>query len=289
MASIRDFKQDNLDSYFELLSVDSPLSRGEEAALADRIQAGDRQALDQLVRANLRFVVSIAHHYERLLELPELIAAGNLGLVIAAERFDPSRGCKFITYAVWWIRQSILQAIAEQSRLIHLPGNKIGMLSEMRKVSKRLNSESASVRSMEELTEELAVELGVPAGDIQSVLAMEKACCSLDEPFFEGEDLSLADVLADAESELPDAAAIRDSDRAKLAIAFNILDEREREILRLYYGLDDAMPMTLEQIGEVFAVTRERVRQIRNQALAKLRRAKRELGLWEVRENLLRS
>lgn len=291
MSLVRDNMVDNLKSYFDHLSVAEPLSREEEGELADRVQAGDQEAMDQLVKANMRFVVHVAVKYERYLDLPELIGAGNLGLVIAAKRFDKKKGCKFITYAVWWIRQSILETITEQSRLIRLPGNKVNMLGEMRKTSRRLGREDGA--DMEELAESLAEEMGLPIDEIMLVIQANKTCCSLDDSFAEGDDRRLMDMLSDGGQGSPDVEAMQNSNREVIHNVISHLSEREQVILQLYFGLDGNQPKTLDAIGKRLNITRERVRQIRDQSLLKLRQlgrksAMRELVVdWQSREDVM--
>ena len=281
MSVVRESMADNLKAYFSRLEKAVPLSREEEAALADRVKAGDQEAVDLLVKANLRFVVHIAAKYEHLLDLPELISAGNVGLVIAAKRFDKKKKCKFITYAVWWVRQSIQSAIATQSRLVRLPENQINKLGAMKKRARQLQAGA----EMEELSEVLAEEMDMPVTDLRLVLQADKACCSLDESPSEWDDRRLMDTIPDTGQELPDAAAMRNSDREAIFRAMDCLNEREQAILRLYFGLDDSHPMTLEAIGAEHKITRERVRQIRDGALTKLRQLWRKPAMQELREH----
>lgn len=269
--------------YFNRLETSKPLPRAEEEALADRVHAGDQQARDRLVEANLRFVVTIARKYEPYLDLSELISAGNIGLVTAAERFDKAKGCKFISYAVWWIRQSILQTIAEQARLIRLPIDKVNMLNALRKKARRLARGDRA--NMEEMVEEMAVELDLPVEEIELVMQADKTCYSLDEYIFEGEDLRLIDMLPDTVQAWPDVEAMRNSDKTALEDVFSCLKEREQIVLRFYFGLNDGQPMTLEAIGTKLNITRERVRQIKAVALLKLSKQGQMPAMRELKED----
>jgi len=258
---------DSVDSYLKDISSSTPLSWEREVELSARIQKGDREARDELVRANLRFVIDVAKHYQhRGLPLPDLISAGNLGLLTAAERFDGTKGYKFISYAVWWIRRSILKTLAEQTHTVRLPVNKVGFLWELSKVSERLRQEGEGEPEAEELSD----ALDVPVQEIWDTLRSARAVRSLDETVDEDEKRSLLDILPDREQESPDAEAVRASDCALLEHVLSSLDERERYVLRLYFGLEGTERMTLEQIGQRMGVTRERARQIKEKALKKL-------------------
>lgn len=249
--------------------------------LAERVRAGDTEARDELVKANLRFVVTIALKYQRWLPLFELISAGNLGLVTAAERFDTTRGNKFITYAVWWVRQSILQTIADQSHLIRLPMNQVGLLREMCRVARRLGQENARADEMEALVGELAEELEVPVERAVDVLRSNDMVCSLHEEFQDRGGDGLLAVLPDVNQEPPDAEAIRNSNRALLDSVLDGLEARERYILRLYFGLDTGVPLNLQ---DLIGVSRERVRQLKVFALGKLKHARRLRILRRLQE-----
>ena len=256
--------------YFHDITGLMPLSREREVELAARIQQGDLQARDELVQANLCFVVDVAKHYQnRGLSLADRISAGNVGLITAAERFDGTKGFKFISYAVWWIRQSILQTIGEQVRTVRLPLNRLNLLQNIAKTSWRLGQG----REREPDVEEVATELGVPVEEVVNTLLSGRAVVSLDKVFaFEEGDLNgLPNALADPRQELPDVQVLRDSAREQLEGALNNLDERESHILRLYFGLDGEEMLTLAQIGAGLGITRERVRQLKKRALSKLR------------------
>ena len=258
----------------------TPLSREREAALAAHIKAGDVQARNALVQANLRYVIEVAKSYQnRSLPLSDLIAAGNLGLMTAAERFDATRGCKFITYAVWWIRQSIQQALAEHVRTVRLPGHKMSLLRSIYRVTERLRQRLEE----EPDVEALAAELKLPVQEIKETLRCARPVQSLDEPF-EEEDECLLDTLTDAAQEAPDAELLRASDRHQVAAELLRLNQRQHDVLRLYFGLDGNEALTLEQIGRLLGVTRERVRQIREEALDRLRNPSRRQELRAVAE-----
>ena len=255
--------------YFDDIATSTPLSREREVALSVRIQEGDFQARNELVEANLRFVVEVAKRYQnRGFSLSELISAGNLGLVTAAERFDGSRGYKFISYAVWWIRQSILQTIAEQGRTVRLSYNRQNLLMEISRASQRLGR--GQDRPPE--VEAIAAELGMSVETVMETILSARTVCSLDKPFEESSNEStLLSVLADTNQESPDAEALHESTRRRLESVLNNLDAREQRIIRLYYGLNGGGSLTLEQIGGRLHLTRERMRQIKERALGKLR------------------
>ncbi len=260
--------QSALNAYLDDISTSAPLSREREIELGVRIKQGDTKARDELVQANLRFVVSVARKYQHSgLPLPDLISAGNVGLVTAAERFDANRGYKFISYAVWWIRQAILQTIAEEARTVRLPLNKVNLLKDISKAVKRFHQESDRDPEVEELAE----ELDLPIQEILDTLLEARTVRSLDRTFQEGEECSLLEVLPDTHQDAPDAGAVQASDQALLESILTCLDEREYHVTRLYFGLDGNEVLTLEQIGVLMGVTRERVRQIKERALAKLR------------------
>jgi len=259
---------DSLGSYLAEIASSSPLSAIEEVQLAKEIKQGDEEARNQLVEANLRFVVSVAKEYQnRGVPLADLISAGNMGLITAAERFDEDKGFKFISYAVWWIRQAILQTLAEQSRTVRLPLNKIGLLYKISKASRALQQERADNPN----PEEIARQLDVPVNEVKETLMCGRSVRSLDAAFKEEEDQSLLDVLPDDRQESPENHVMHGCLRGQIDSALGGLAGREGEILRLYFGLDGEEPMTLDQIGAQFGLTRERVRQIKEKALHRLR------------------
>ncbi|MBI2502509.1 MAG: RNA polymerase sigma factor RpoD/SigA [Candidatus Latescibacteria bacterium] len=261
-------EESTLRLYFDDIAESKPLSREKEVELAARIKEGDIQARDELVQANLRFVIDVAKNYQnRGLSLSDLISAGNLGLLTAAERFDGTKGYKFISYAVWWIKQSILQTIAEHARTVRLPLNKLSLLKDISKVSRRLGQG----RESEPDVEEIAAELDVPPEEVLDTMLSARTVRSLDEAFEEDDERSLLNILADTSQEAPDSDVLRDSAREQLESVLNSLDERELRIIRLYFGLDGNEALTLEQIGGLMHLTRERVRQLKERALGKLR------------------
>jgi RNA polymerase primary sigma factor len=260
--------EDSLGSYMAEIAHSRPLSAADEVGLARKIKKGDEEARNCLVEANLRFVVSVAKEYQnRGVPLADLISAGNMGLITAAERFDEDKGFKFISYAVWWIRQAILQTLAEQSRTVRLPLNKIGLLYKISKVSRVLQQEQADDPNPEEIAEQLEV----PVEEVKETLMCGRSVRSLDATFREEEDNSLLDVLPDDRQESPENQVMRGCLRLQIDLALRSLVGREAEILRLYFGLDGEEPMTLDQIGARFGLTRERVRQIKEKALHRLR------------------
>ncbi len=235
--------------------------------LAQRIKKGDQEALEKLTRANLRFVVSVAKQYQNQgLSLPDLINEGNLGLIRAAEKFDETRGFKFISYAVWWIRQSILQALAEQSRIVRLPLNQVGSLNKINKALAKFEQEHERTPS----PEELAMELDLPKEKVADTLRVSGRHVSVDAPFAESEDNSLLDVLVNTDSPNADRGLINESLSTEVERALATLTERERDIIRYFFGIG-CSEMTLEEIGEKFGLTRERVRQIKEKAIRRLR------------------
>ncbi|MEW6755575.1 MAG: RNA polymerase sigma factor RpoD/SigA [Candidatus Latescibacterota bacterium] len=258
----------SLHTYLAEIAHSKPLSGAEEVVLARRIKEGDEEARNRLVEANLRFVVSVAKEYQnRGVPLADLISAGNMGLITAAERFDEEKGFKFISYAVWWIRQAILQTLAEQSRTVRLPLNKIGLLYKISKASRLLQQERADDPD----PEEIAAQLDVSVEEVKETLLCGRSVRSLDATFREEEDHSLLDVLPDERQESPEIQVLRGCLRGQIDAALQSLVGREAEILRLYFGLDGEEPMTLDQIGARFGLTRERVRQIKEKALHRLR------------------
>ena len=261
-------EESTLRLYFDDIADSKPLSREKEVELAARIKEGDIQSRDELVQANLRFVIDVAKNYQnRGLSLSDLISAGNLGLLTAAERFDGTKGYKFISYAVWWIKQSILQTIAEHARTVRLPLNKLSLLKDISKVSRRLGQG----RESEPGVDEIAAELDVSAEEVLDTMLSARTVRSLDEAFEEDDERSLLNILADTSQDAPDTEVLRDSARQQLESVLRSLDERELRIIRLYFGLDGNEDMTLEQIGGLMNLTRERVRQLKERALGKLR------------------
>ncbi|NQV72822.1 RNA polymerase sigma factor RpoD/SigA [bacterium] len=261
-------QQRMLDQYLQEIGQIQLLTPQEEVTLAQAIKQGDQNALHRLTRANLRFVVSVAKKYQgQGLTLADLINEGNYGLIKAAQRFDETRGFKFISYAVWWIRQAILQALAEQSRVVRLPLNRIGTISKIRKTSARL----AQTHERQPNIEELAVELEVDVEKVREAMQHTGRHLSMDAPFNEDDDNSLLDVLPDDEDTKPDDSLMDESLKIDIERALNLLHPREAEITRLYFGIGREHPLTLEEIGQRFGLTRERVRQIKEKALRKLR------------------
>jgi RNA polymerase primary sigma factor len=266
----------SLDQYLREISAYPLIDRQEEGELAKRIRRGDREALEKLVNSNLRFVVSIAKKYQNQgVALADLINEGNLGLIRAAEKFDETRGVKFISYAVWWIRQAILQALAEQSRIVRVPLNRAG---ELHRIGKR---SSALVQELgrEPTVGELAEGLDVDADELYKTMSIAMAHLSLDAPLVPGEDNKLLDYLPDEYRPGPEQEAFEKALRTNVEAALSTLKPREAKILRLYYGLDGEEAMTLEEIGQQLGVTRERVRQIKERALARLRHVSRARSL----------
>jgi len=265
-----------LDQYLQEIGQIPLLTADQEVELAVRIKDGDELALHQMVRANLRFVVSVAKRYQgQGLTLSDLINEGNYGLIKAAQRFDETRGFKFISYAVWWIRQAILQALAEQSRVVRLPLNRIGTISKIRKATARL----AQLHERTPNVEELAAELDLKPEKIRDALKHTARHLSMDAPFNAEEDNNLLDVLANEMDLPPDDSLISESLKKDIERALAHLQPREAEITRLYFGIGRENPMTLEEIGQQFELTRERVRQIKEKALRKLRQRGRREGL----------
>ena len=255
--------------YLNDISASKPLSRQQEVALAARIKEGDMKARDELVWANLRFVIDVAKTYQnRGLPLLELISAGNLGLITAAERFDGTKGYKFISYAVWWIRQSILQTLAEQTRTVRLPQNKVDLLRKIAKASRQLGRELEAEPDLAEI----AAELDMPRTVVLETMRSARAVLSLDYTFAEDDDYSLLTRLVDPSQKAPDAEVACASSRNQVVEVLDSLDERERRIILLYFGLEGHETLSLDQIGALMGVTRERIRQIKEKAFNKLRR-----------------
>ena len=269
--SITNRESASLDKYLQEIGKEDLITVEEEVELAQRIRKGDQKALEKLTRANLRFVVSVAKQYQNQgLSLPDLINEGNLGLIKAAEKFDETRGFKFISYAVWWIRQSILQALAEQSRIVRLPLNQVGSLNKINKAFSRFEQENERRPS----PEELADSLDLPAEKVADTLRVSGRHISVDAPFVEGEDNSLLDVLVNDDSPIADRTLINESLSTEVERALSTLTERERDIIKLFFGIN-TQEMTLEEIGEKFGLTRERVRQIKEKAILRLRHSSR--------------
>jgi len=262
----------SLDKYLQEIGKVDLITADEEVELAQRIKAGDQTALEKLTKANLRFVVSVAKQYQNQgLTLPDLINEGNLGLIKAAKRFDETRGFKFISYAVWWIRQSILQALAEQSRIVRLPLNKIGSINKINKMYAFLEQENERPPS----AEEIAKKLDMTVNDVKESMKNSGRHVSMDAPLIEGEDSNLYDVLNSGESPNPDRKLLHESLRIEINRALETLTPREADVVKLYFGLGEHQPMTLEEIGETFDLTRERVRQIKEKAIRRLKHTSR--------------
>ena len=269
--SITNRESASLDKYLQEIGKEDLITVEEEVELAQRIRKGDRLALEKLTKANLRFVVSVAKQYQNQgLSLPDLINEGNLGLIKAAEKFDETRGFKFISYAVWWIRQSILQALAEQSRIVRLPLNQVGSLNKINKAYSKFEQENERVPS----PEELAAMMDLPKEKIIDTLRVSGRHVSVDAPFVEGEDNSLLDVLENKDSPIADDMLMNESLSREIERSLATLTERERDIIRLFFGIG-YQEMTLEEIGEKFGLTRERVRQIKEKAIRRLRHTSR--------------
>ena len=271
--SITNRESASLDKYLQEIGREELISVSEEVELAQRIKKGDQKALDKLIKANLRFVVSVAKQYQNQgLSLPDLINEGNLGLIRAAQKFDETRGFKFISYAVWWIRQSILQALAEQSRIVRLPLNQVGSINKITKEMARFEQENERRPS----TEELADRLDMSVDKISDAIQVSGRPISVDAPFVEGEDNSLLDVLANDDSPMADADLNKESLSKEVDRALKQLYDREREILKMFFGIG-CQEMTLEEIGAKFDLTRERVRQIKEKAIRRLKGQKSKL------------
>jgi len=266
----------SLDKYLQEIGKVDLLTPDEEIDLAKRIKKGDQRSLEKLTKANLRFVVSVAKQYQNQgLSLGDLINEGNLGLIKAAKRFDETRGFKFISYAVWWIRQSILQALAEQSRIVRLPLNRVGALNKIGKAFSQLEQEFEREPSASELAEELDMSVF----EVADTLKISGRHLSVDAPFAQGEDNRLLDVIQDERQPSPDSILMEESLKEEVKRALATLSEREAEVIRLYFGLQKEHSLTLEEIGEKFNLTRERVRQIKEKAIRRLRHASRSKNL----------
>ena len=256
-----------LDKYMQEIGHEELLSVDEEVELAQKIRKGDRRALERLTRANLRFVVSVAKQYQNQgLSLPDLINEGNVGLIKAAEKFDETRGFKFISYAVWWIRQSILQAIAEQSRIVRLPLNQVGSVNKINRELNKFEQEHERRPSVDEIAD----RIDLPEEKIEEAMKANNRHVSMDAPFVEGEDISLLDVLADSNMPMADKALVQESLRKEIDRAIDLLNDREQKVVRAFFGIGSP-EMTLEEIGDKYNLTRERVRQIKEKAIRRLR------------------
>ncbi|HYG02811.1 MAG TPA: RNA polymerase sigma factor RpoD/SigA [Chryseosolibacter sp.] len=262
----------SLDKYLQEIAKLTLISADEEAELARRIREGDTAALEKLTKANLRFVVSVAKQYQNYgLTLGDLINEGNLGLIKAAQRFDETRGFKFISYAVWWIRQSIMQGLAEQSRVVRLPLNRISALNKILKTLSLLEQKY----QREPSTEEIAEAAGLSSVEVETNLSVSGRHVSVDAPFKQGEEGTLLDVLSDVDYDSPDDNLINDSLKAEIQRALSTLTSREADVISCYFGLNGSAPLTLEELGDKFHLTRERVRQIKEKATRRLRTASR--------------
>ncbi|MBP5713538.1 MAG: RNA polymerase sigma factor RpoD/SigA [Prevotella sp.] len=265
--SITNRESEALDKYLQEIGKEEMISVEEEVELAQRIRKGDRKALERLTKANLRFVVSVAKQYQNQgLSLPDLINEGNLGLIKAAEKFDETRGFKFISYAVWWIRQSILQAIAEQSRIVRLPLNQVGSVNKINKVLSKFEQENERRPSVEEISE----KLDIPEDKVDEAMSVNGRHVSVDAPFVDGEDNSLLDVLVNDDAPMADKTLVMESLKAEINNALKMLNERERNVIEAFYGINQP-ELTLEEIGSKYNLTRERVRQIKEKAIRRLR------------------
>jgi RNA polymerase primary sigma factor len=265
--SITNRESEALDKYLQEIGKESMISMEEEVELAQQIRKGDRKALEKLTKANLRFVVSVAKQYQNQgLSLPDLINEGNLGLIKAAEKFDETRGFKFISYAVWWIRQSILQAIAEQSRIVRLPLNQVGSMNKINRVASKFEQMNERRPSADELSE----QIDLPMEKIDEAINISGKQVSVDAPFADGEESSLLDVLVNDSSPSADRELVRESLQAEIREVLQLLNDRERNIIKAFFGIGE-QEMTLEEIGAKYGLTRERVRQIKEKAIRRLR------------------
>jgi RNA polymerase primary sigma factor len=271
--SITNRESQSLEKYLQEIGKVDLITPEEEVQLAIRIKQGDQRALEKLTKANLRFVVSVAKQYQNQgLSLSDLINEGNLGLIKAAQRFDETRGFKFISYAVWWIRQSILQALAEQSRIVRLPLNKVGLSNKISKAYSQLEQEY----EREPSTEELAELLEIGTEEVETTLGVAARHVSVDAPFVDSEDNTLLDILENPNSDAADSELYHgESLRCEIERSLSTLTDRQRDVIKLYFGIGVPNPMSLEDIGEKFSLTRERVRQIKDKAITKLRTASR--------------
>ena len=265
--SITNRESESLEKYLQEIGKEELLSTDEVVELAQRIRKGDRKALDRLTKANLRFVVSVAKQYQNQgMSLPDLINEGNLGLIKAAEKFDETRGFKFISYAVWWIRQSILQAIAEQSRIVRVPLNQVGSVNKINRMLNKFEQENERRPSSVEISE----QTDIPQEKVDEAIMVNSRHVSVDAPFVDGEDNSLLDVLVNDDAPMADRQLVIESLRSEIATVLKTLNERERNVITAFYGIGQP-EMTLEEIGNKFGLTRERVRQIKEKAIRRLR------------------
>ncbi len=274
--SITNRESASLDKYLQEIGREELITAEEEVILAKKIRDGDQVALEKLTKANLRFVVSVAKQYQNQgLNLPDLINEGNLGLIKAAKRFDETRGFKFISYAVWWIRQSILQALAEQARIVRLPLNQVGSLNKINKAYSKLEQEFERVPS----AEELATKLELPEDKVADTMRVSGRHISMDAPFVQGEENTLLDVLVNSDSPRADSMLINESLQREIERSLSTLTERERDVIKLFYGIGFSHEYTLEEIGDKFDLTRERVRQIKEKAVKRLKHSSRSKHL----------
>ena len=265
--SITNRESESLEKYLQEISKEEMISVEEEVELAQRIRKGDRKALERLTRANLRFVVSVAKQYQNQgLSLSDLINEGNVGLIKAAEKFDETRGSKFISYAVWWIRQSILQAIAEQSRIVRLPLNQVGSVNKINRMLSKFEQENERRPSVEEISQ----EINLPEEKVDEAMSANTRHVSVDAPFADGDEGSLLDVLVNDSSPMADRQLVIESLQAEIKQALKMLNERERNVVEAFFGINGP-ELTLEEIGEKYGLTRERVRQIKEKAIRRLR------------------
>ena len=275
-SGVRDRTNRSLSKYLEEIGKYEPLSPEEEIAVAKKVKEGSQEALEKLTTANLRFVVSVAKDYQgQGLPLSDLINEGNLGLIKAAHRFDETRGFKFISYAVWWIRQSILQALAEHSRIIRLPLNRVGNITKISKASEKLQHDL----KRKPRPGEIADELDMKPEEVSDAIQISRRHYSLDKPFRDGESNSLMDVIEDNEGEEPDEDLMSESLKQEVMDALGTLSDRERTVLEMYFGIGRDYALTLNEIGDEFGLTRERIRQIKEKALRRLRHKSRSKGL----------
>ncbi len=266
--SITNRETASLDKYLQDIGKEELITADQEVELARRIRSGDQNALDKLCRANLRFVVSVAKQYQNQgLSLPDLINEGNLGLIKAAQRFDETRGFKFISYAVWWIRQSILQALAEQSRIVRLPLNQVGSLNKIKKETSRLEQKFERLPSPDEIAEALEI----PGYKIDAALKISTRYISMDAPLAEDEDTKFIDMFIDEDAPFTDSGLMRESLAKEIQRSLSTLSDKERDVINLYYGIGIPNGLTLEEIGAKFDLTRERVRQIKEKAIRRLK------------------
>ncbi|MBQ9357309.1 MAG: RNA polymerase sigma factor RpoD/SigA [Prevotella sp.] len=265
--SITNRESESLEKYLQEISREELLTTDEEVELAQRIKAGDRKALDRLTRSNLRFVVSVAKQYQNQgMSLADLINEGNMGLIKAAEKFDETRGFKFISYAVWWIRQSIIQAISDQSRLVRLPLNQVGSVNKVNRAVSKFEQENERRPSVDELQE----QIDLPLDKIDEAMHISSRHMSMDAPLNEGEDSSLLDIMENTDAPMADRELLKESLRAEVASVLNTLSVRERKIVKAFFGIGQP-ELTLDEIGAKFGLSRERVRQIKEKALRSLR------------------